>query len=142
MRAKEMWALSGFRGTYTAWAFGDAPDALAELVKEGKKTGTSSTYDLYGGAVGEPLPKAGEYSVILDDHGEAVCIIRTTNVYVTLFDQVTAEHARREGEGDLSLEYWRKVHREFFRKEMEAAGLTFSEKMNVVCEEFVKVYPQ
>lgn len=87
------------------------------------------------------LPQEGSCSVVLNTRDEAVCIIRTTKVYLRSFWEVSAEHAFKEGEGDRSLEYWREVHREFFTREMEAAGLTFDENMPVVCEEFLRVYP-
>ena len=57
------------------------------------------------------------------------------------FDEVSSYHAYREGEGDLSLEYWREVHRAFFLTEMNAIDKNFDEKMKVVCEEFEKVFP-
>ena len=124
---------------HTAWAFGGAPDKLAALVLDGKKTATASAYDLYFDQK-EPLPKAGDYSVILSSAGEAVCVIRTTVVYATNFSLVDADHAAQEGEGDLSLDYWREVHREFFTGELAAVGRTFSETMPVLCERFEVVY--
>lgn len=125
---------------YEAWAYGDAPDALAELTRIGVKTATASAAVWYEGGE-EPLPKAGEYSVVLDSREQAVCVIRTTRVYIVPFDQVTVEQAWREGEGDRSLDYWRRVHEDFFRAELEGAGLEFSPSMPVVCEEFEMVYP-
>lgn len=124
---------------YDAWAFGDDADTLAELVKQGIKTGTASAYPLYE-IEGEPLPEASGYSVILNSKEEAVCIIENTKVYVVPFCEVIAEHAYKEGEGDRSLEYWRKVHEVFFTGCMAEAGLTFDENMKVVCEEFRVVY--
>ena len=47
MTAEELWEKSGLSGTYDAWAFGEAPDELAELVIQGIKTATCSSYDLY-----------------------------------------------------------------------------------------------
>ena len=141
MTAQEMWKASGIDAEYEAWAFGDDPDTLAELVRTGVKTATASAYPL-SGLEGEALPEAGEYSVILNTRDEAVCIICTSKVYVTAYRDITAEQAYKEGEGDRSLDYWRRVHEAFFRKEMEAAGLTFSEDMGVVCEEFEVVYPK
>lgn len=144
MNAQEMWKSysekEGITAGYEAWAFGGAPDELAGLVLAGIKTATASAFPLYE-LEGEPLPKAGEYSVILDSRDEAVCIIKTTRVYVVPFDRVSAEHAFKEGEGDRSLAYWRQVHEEFFAEEMAAAGLAFDRNMQVVCEEFVLVYP-
>lgn len=124
---------------YEAWAFGDRPDWLAELTRTGVKTATSSVGPLYE-LEGEALPGVGEYSVILDSRDQAVCVIRTTRVYTVPFDQVSAEHARKEGEGDRSLEYWRRVHEDFFRAELAETGLTFSPDMPVVCEEFEVVF--
>ena len=49
--------------------------------------------------------------------------------------------AAKEGEGDLSLDYWKKVHIEFFTKECEDAGDKFTEDMPVVFVEFELVYP-
>ena len=141
MTAQEMWNAGGIDAEYEAWAFGDDPDTLAELVRTGVKTATASAYPFYE-LEGEELPKAGEYSVILNTKDEAVCIIRTTKVYVTPYCQVTAEQAWKEGEGDRSLDYWRRVHEAFFRKELEAVGLTFTEDMGVICEEFEVVYPR
>ena len=141
MTAQEMWNASGIEAEYEAWAFGDDPDTLAELVRTGVKTATASAYPFYE-LEGEELPKAGEYSVILNTKDEAVCVIRTTKVYVTPYCEVTAEQAWKEGEGDRSLDYWRRVHEAFFRKELEAASLTFTEDMGVVCEEFEVIYPK
>ena len=126
---------------YEAWAFGDKADQLAELVVQGIKTATSSAYALYA-IDGEALPEAGEYSVILDSHGNARCIVKTTKVYVTPFDKVSEAHACKEGEGDRSLAFWREVHEKFFTRCLKEAGLSFSEKMEVVCEEFEVIYKQ
>lgn len=124
---------------YEAWAFGTAPDELASLVKDGIKTATSSAYDLYAKS-GEPLPEIGAYSVILSSDGSAVCIIRTVCVEVVRFCEVGEEFAEKEGEGDKSLGYWRRVHEEFFTRELKECGLNFSPDMKVVCERFELVF--
>ena len=139
MTAEELWQKSGLAGTYEAWAFGDAPDELAKLVEQGIKTATCSAYDLYQ-IENEPLPLAGSYSIILNSNDEAVCIIKTVKVYVTEFVRVSEEHAFQEGEGDRSLEYWRKVHEEFLTEELASVNMEFNEKTKVVCEEFEVVY--
>ena len=144
MNAEEMgeryYEKTGVHAEYDAWAFGGAPDELAELVLNGIKTATASAYPLYEQEQ-EPLPQVGEYNVILNAKDEAVCIIKTTKVYVVPFREVSADHAYREGENDRSLDSWRAVHRDFFSEEMASAGLTFNEDMPVVCEEFLRVYP-
>ena len=144
MTAQKMWEAYSrkfqVQGHYEAWAYGAAADQLAQLTLEGTKTATASAYPLYA-LEGESLPAPGQYSVVLNSRDEAVCIIRTDRVYVTPFHQVTEDHAWKEGEGDRSLSYWRQVHEDFFRRELEEAGLSFADTMPVVCEEFTRVYP-
>lgn len=146
MTHQEMWAayqaINPDAGDdYEPWAYGDQPDLLAELTRTGVKTATASAGIWYE-IEDEPMPRAGEYSVILNSRDEAVCVIRTTRVYTTPFDQVSAEQAHREGEGDRSLAYWRRVHEDFFHAELAEAGLSFTLDMPVVCEEFELVYPR
>lgn len=148
MKAEDLW--QKFAATqqvthekYEAYQFGGTSqqaDELASLVQAGSKTATTSAYLLYGLA-NETLPKKGDYSIILNAQNEALCIIQNTKVYVTPFDQVTPQHAAKEGEGDRTLAYWRQVHEEFFKNELLSVGENFHEKILVVCEEFEVVYP-
>ncbi len=124
--------------TFASWHFcyneKDANE-LAELVYKGQKTATCSSHWLYE-VEGEPVPQVGDYSVIENWKGNAVCIIKTIAVNLVPFDEVTAEFAYKEGEGDRSLEHWRRVHEEFFKAELIDAGKEFSDRMLLVCEEF------
>lgn len=146
MKASVMWKafkkefpLESNRG-YEAWAFGEAPDELAKLVLQGKKTATTSIHEGY--RFGDtPLPEVGDLNILLLENKEAVCILRTKKVSIMPFEEVGEDHARKEGEGDLSLEYWREVHQRFFEKEMMEMGKAFSHKTLVVCEEFEIIYP-
>ena len=122
-----------------AWAFGAAPDLLAELVAKGVKTATASAYDEYV-HYEEELPRVGDLDVVLDGQGQAVGIIETTKVTVLPFRDVSEDHAYKEGEGDCSLAYWRQVHEELFTKWLADIGLTFSPESKVVLEEFQLVY--
>lgn len=146
MTASEMWSAfcreTGLPEStlYDAWAFGSAPDKLADLVVRGIKTATASGYDLYQLPGEEPMPEPGEYSVILNAKDEALCIIQTTAVSVHPFLEVSADHAYKEGEGDRSLAYWRQVHEEFFTEDFASCGLTFTKESRIVCEEFRVVY--
>ena len=139
MTADELWKKSCLSGTYEAWSFSEAPDKLAGLVLQKIKTATCSAYDLYQ-INHEPLPKAGDYSIILNSKEEAVCIIQTTKVYVAEFKDVSDEQAYKEGEGDRTLAYWRKVHENFLINELASVNKTFSQNTKVLCEEFEVVY--
>ena len=122
-----------------AWAFGVDADLLADLVLKGEKTATASAYDLYE-VDNEPLPREGTFDIILDSQNQAVCIVEITKVSVQPFNQVSAQHAFKEGEGDKSLAYWRQVHEACFAEWLREAGLTFTPNSKVVLEEFRKVY--
>ena len=135
MTAEELWKQSGINGKYNAWAFGDDADKLANLVKAGIKTATCSALCFYE-LEGEPLPRVGEYNVILDSNEEAVCITQTTKVCIKPFNEISEEHAFKEGEGDRTLSYWQKVHQRFFTEELKMVGLSFNTEMKLVCEEF------
>jgi uncharacterized protein YhfF len=127
---------------YEAWAFGDGPkmsDELGALVLSGKKTATCcALWEVEADA--EPMPRVGEKSVILDGKGGPLCVVETTEVEVRRFDQVDEQFAREEGEGDLSLEYWREAHERFFSRTLPAIGREFSGEMPLVCERFRMVY--
>lgn len=91
-------------------------------------------------AEGETPTRPGEKSIVLDGGGNPLCIIETAEVTVRRFDEVDEEFAREEGEGDLSLEYWRGAHRRFFGRTLPNIGRSFAEDMPLVCERFRVVY--
>jgi len=128
---------------FTSWHFADnkeAADELLQLVLKGEKRATASLYLVYQ-FIEEPLPRVGDFSVVTDWEGWAGCIIEVTRVEIVPFNKVSAEFACKEGEGDKSLSYWRRVHRDFFSRDLEqTAGQKFQEDMLVVCEEFEVVF--
>lgn len=128
--------------SYIAWAFGDSKemaDELARLVSEGTKTATASIFQLYE-VRKEELPYVGLLNIILDGEGIAVAIAETTLVEIVPFDEVTAEHAYLEDEGDRTLMYWREVHKDFFKREFEKVNQDFHNRIPVVCERFKIIY--
>lgn len=115
-----------------AWAFGDSPEManeLAELVCKGQKTASCGSLASWLAESGSPV--VGSYHIILDGQQLPVCVIRLISLRLMKFSEVTAEFARKEGEGDLSLDYWQREHRAFFSREG-----TFSEEMELMGEEF------
>ena len=124
--------------TYESWYFcNNEKDAneLAELVKKGVKKATASLHCLYE-IENEPIPEVGDYIIITNWKGIAQCVIQITNINTIPFKDVTEEFAAKEGEGDKTLSFWRKVHRKFFTLELKEHNKNFSEDMLVVCEEF------
>lgn len=118
-----------------AWSFGTDADTLAQLVKQGIKTATTSGFELYA-FDNDPLPKVGEYNIILDSQNEPVCVTETKVVEVLPFKYISAEHAYHEGEGNRSYDYWRQVHVDFFTKEYASYNATFTPESKCVCEVF------
>ena len=123
-----------------AWSFGATPeeaDELLALVLAGTKTATASALRAYESG-DEELPEGGDLSIITDGAGAPRALIQTTRVRTAAFGEVDAEHAAAEGEGDLSLEHWRRVHQEFFSR---TGGSELGEDEQVVLEEFRVIYP-
>lgn len=149
-----------------AWSFGDDPrlaDQLLDLVLTGQKTATASALRDYEDEARElareygdhaagdgdllvhtdldlALPEPGLLSILLDGAGRPRALIRITDVETVRFADVSAEHARREGEGGGSLEHWRRTHAEFFRRS-SATGEHVDEDTLVVLERFEVLVP-
>jgi len=126
---------------WKAEGWGNTPvmaDELGHLIASGVKTATCSA--LWSWEAGESPPVGGELTVVLDGRGEPLCIVETCEVTARRYCDVDAAFARQEGEGDLSLEYWRRVHREFFTETLAEVGREFTETIPLVCERFQKVF--
>jgi uncharacterized protein YhfF len=123
---------------YTSDSFGDGPemaDRLGTLVADGTKTATCSALWEYE-AEGDSIVNIGQKTIILDGNGDPLCIIETTEVKIRAYDQVDARFASEEGEGDLSLKYWREAHWNFFARTLPRIGRKPSLDMPLVCERF------
>jgi uncharacterized protein YhfF len=127
----------------SSWSFGDSPrlaDELLALVLAGVKTATCGALWEFE-AAGEPLPKEGDLSVVLDGAGQPRCIVETMEVVLQPYSEVGPDFAAAEGEGDRSLEYWRAAHKRYFSRTLPAIGREFSEDMPLVCERFRMRFP-
>ena len=124
-----------------AWAFGatvEQADGLLALVLSGTKTATAGALWDYE-AEGEELPTPGVLGIVTDGRGVPHALVVTTQVEIVRFDEVSAEHAYLEGEGDRSLATWREVHERFFT-EYAVHGRGFSPDMPVVLQRFAVLY--
>ncbi len=86
---------------------------LAEFVISGKKIATASLVE-YNEMHPESAPIADGYSVVTDFEGNPMCVIQTTEIRHLPFDEVDAQFAFDEGEGDQTLRYWRDGHWRLF----------------------------
>ncbi|MFC0179659.1 ASCH domain-containing protein [Thorsellia kenyensis] len=110
------------------WTFGYTEEEtkhLLELITLGVKTATCTLYEA------DNLPEAGDAFIIIGADSEPACSVEVTHVKVTTFLKVDEEHARAEGEGDLSLAYWQNQTRAFFEE-----FNMFSYDMPLVCIQF------
>ena len=105
----------------------------------GEKVATASLLWEYGTS-GKRRPQTGDLSVVTDWQGSPLCVIETSGVDVRVFEDVDADFAAAEGEGDLSLEYWRGAHWSYFGRVCKQLARERSPKMPVVCERFRVVF--
>ena len=127
---------------YVAEGWGDSPemaDELGALIASGTKTAACSALWEYE-AEGEPLPKVGSKTIIVDGNGNPLCIVEMTEVEVVPYDRVDARFAYEEGEGDRSLAYWRDAHWRFFSRTLPNVGREPTTEMPLVCERFRVIY--
>ena len=90
--------------------YGDTPElseSLLELIRTGRKrAGTGLLWAYEHDA--EHIAKAGDIEIVVDHLHRPVLVTRIVGSEIVPFIEVTAEYAAIEGEGDGSLEYWRK----------------------------------
>jgi uncharacterized protein YhfF len=128
---------------YEVWFFHNNRESskkLAQLVLSGKKKATASLMeddsDTGDGGI------VGRYSVVTDFDGNPQCVILTTEVRLLPFLEVDQHFAFDEGEGDQTLEDWRRGHRKFFTEYCRELGLEFDESMMICCKRFELLFPQ
>ncbi len=128
---------------YEVWFFANNRDSaknLARLVLSGKKRATASLMENEsdngdGGIV-------GGYSIVTDFDGNPQCVIVTTEVRHLPFREIDKQFAFDEGEGNQTLEYWRRAHRKFFTECCLELGIEFNESMLISCKRFKKLFPE
>lgn len=127
---------------YVAECWGDTPalaDELGALIVAGVKTaGCSSLWEWEAG--NEPRPEVGYLTIALDGSQRPLCVVETFEITLRNYDQVDAQFAFDEGEGDRSLAYWREAHWKYFSRVLEKFGLQPAIDMPLVCERFRVVY--
>ena len=114
-------------------------DECAELVVKGVKRATATSLWWFE-KNNEILPKIGDQYIVTDWSGNAKAVIETTKIEQVPYNKITSEFAKIEGEGDKSLEYWKRVHKDYYTREMKPFNEQFDENMIIVCEQFKAVY--
>jgi uncharacterized protein YhfF len=122
--------------------YGDSPELsekLLALIRQGRKrAGTSLLWACE--ADQQPIASVDDIEIVLDFRNEPALLTRITEVSVVPYGEVTAEYAAIEGEGDGSLEYWRKAHWAYFSRECRRIDREPTETMPVVCSVFAVLH--
>lgn len=133
--------LGGYRPPtrdFNVFHFGGTPhlaSQLAHMVVTGRKRLTAGCLEACE-KHGEAIPTPGLYSIVTDGFGAPQCLIETTGVDRFPFRNVPHEVAAGEGEGDLTFEYWRNEHLNYFQRECRDLGLEFTLDTTVFIEHF------
>ena len=114
-------------------------DELLGLYLCGRKTAGSSLMEDFL-SCGERLPQVGDHWIYLDSSGTPRCILKTEKIVVNKFKDVPEEIAVAEGEGDLSLAYWKRVHSELYMPFLKTWGVENLDEAWVLTEFFSIVY--
>ena len=119
---------------------GPLRDQLVGAILAGRKTSTSCLLADYRHG-DEPLPEAGERSVVMDSQDRPVAVIETTEVRVVRLGDVDLRHAIDEGEGYESVAAWRAGHESFWhspqaRAELGDPSFTVDDDTLMVAERF------
>ena len=110
-------------------SFGDGPalaDELLALVLAGTKTATC-----WDARDGMKKSATGGCWVVRDGTGQPRAVLETIELTLRALDEVDADFAVDEGEGDLTLGWWQDMHRAFFKRQGH-----YAPDMAVWCERF------
>jgi len=128
----EFWQGKAVPTNVIAEQFGSAytplADELAQQIIEGKKTATCPAHLFYE-LENEPLPKVGDYTIVLNSKDEPLAIIRNTQIQIITMNEVTDEMAVLEAG---SYNYWWESHVKFFTAELAEYEKEFSEDLLLV----------
>jgi uncharacterized protein YhfF len=135
-------------------AFGDDSmliNHLAGLIVKGTKRAHA---EMASGS--ERTCQAGDYLAVLRDDfrrrtseswstidaiGTPVGIIKITDVEAKPYREVDEQFARDQGEGDQTLLWWHRIHREQFARQCRERHLEFTDDLPVIFERFELVWP-
>lgn len=116
----------------------DANDCADLVVKEIKQATATSLWWFEKNK--EKLPQIGDLYIITDWDGKAKAIIKTTKLEKVPYNEITADFALTEGEGNKSIEYWKKVHWAYYSREMKPFNETPTNNMIIICEYFKTIW--
>ena len=112
---------------------------ISKLVLEGVKSSSGSVLSSYQ-PDGKALPRIGDFWIVVDGDQNPVCVIRTSSVKVVPYSQVGEEYAHWGGEGDRTLESWRRMYWQYICQECERIGRQPTTDAPLIMERFEVVF--
>jgi uncharacterized protein YhfF len=123
-------------------SFGDSPEMateLADLVMARMKRATASLARDYG-EDREPIPRPGDFVLVVDGEGCPRFIWRTTELTIKPLSEVDEAFAWDEGEGDRTRDWWLAAHRRYFGRQASREGFEFDDNILTAFERFEVVW--
>jgi 5-formyltetrahydrofolate cyclo-ligase len=114
-------------------------DSLIQLYLGGQKTAGSGLVADFN-YCHDPLPKIGDYWIVLNSKKEPALIVKTIKVEFNQFGTIPRHVVLAEGEGDLSTAYWKQGHEKIFAPHLKTWGVDELDKAEVITEHFKVVY--
>ena len=127
--------------TFSAEYFCHTPELALQcalLVIQGIKTATCCLKHWYD--LGEESGTVGHLQVVTDFDLKPLCIIEYTQINFCKFFEVDESFAYAEGEGDRSLDFWSRVHWDFFNKECVELPFDMHENIDLMQIHFKLVH--
>jgi uncharacterized protein YhfF len=134
-------ALANADGYDVRWIGLDAPTTLQifDLIRAGDKVGTF-TLPWIVEATGDAAPRAGDCLVLIDFDGRPVLLVRTTQVHLVRFGDVTAADTAIDGSPVRAPEIWKPLHTQYWNALLAPFGRTVADDMPFWAERFELVY--
>ena len=128
MSSDRLVLLQGWRPNWPIWSSPGIKRATASLVRD------------YGGGR-EPMPKPGDFVMMLDGEGRPRFIWRTTEVTIKPLVEVDEAFAWDEGEGNRMRDWWLDAHRRYSARQATREGFELDDDILTVFERFEVVWP-
>ena len=125
---------------FLPFSIGSTPETADEgatLILNGTKTLTSSPFWHYPDG---KLPFVGALAVLLDGSGKPRGIVETTRIEIMPFGAITEEMALAYGEGEQTVEWWRRVMGEFYKASAARHGEVLTDDTRLIWEWFTVVH--
>lgn len=122
---------AAYFGTIQIGSTPESADQGAQAILAGEKTTTSSRLSDYASG---KAPFVGALSILVDGKCTPRAVIQTVRVDIVEFGKIGDDFAIAYGEGDRTLEWFRREMGEWYRQRASLSDDDFSDQTPIVCE--------